>query len=122
MHALSSIFGRKERGRGPGQVYYVSISGGIGAAVGPSLNSFTDELAGRSLIGGFTGGIAAVMYGADFGQGFVNGAKTVIVTGSYLMGSTGQGDFTDDELDEIAKKLIVDTQIRNIIQDGVKKI
>ncbi len=54
------------------------IAGGIGAYAGGFLpeNNFPAQLAGRSLIGGVTGGIAAEIYWGSFGEGFGQGAWT----------------------------------------------
>jgi RHS repeat-associated protein len=53
------------------------ISGGLGMAAGKYLpNEFGYQLAGRTAVGGISGGLAAEMYGGDFGQGFAQGAKT----------------------------------------------
>ena len=54
------------------------VAGGVGKFAGPYLESggYLAELAGRSAIGGVMGGISAELYGADFGDGFRNGAMT----------------------------------------------
>lgn len=57
------------------------ISGGFGKYFGQFLEGYDYpfQLAGRSLIGGVTGGISAEIYGADFTDGFVNGVKTAAI-------------------------------------------
>lgn len=60
------------------------ISGGIGMYAGvqfglekmDTLGDFTKSLAGRTVVGGITGGITAEIYGGNFSDGFVNGART----------------------------------------------
>lgn len=53
------------------------ISGGAGKYFGSLLpDNFGAQLAGRSLIGGVTGGISAEIAGGDFGKGFAEGART----------------------------------------------
>ena len=56
------------------------ISGGLGMAAGHYLpNEFGYQLAGRTAVGGISGGLAAEMYGGDFGQGFARGAETAAI-------------------------------------------
>jgi len=53
------------------------ISGGIGSFAGGFLpKDFGSQLIGRSLIGGITGGITAEIAGAEFWEGFAQGAFT----------------------------------------------
>ena len=54
------------------------ISGGVGKYFGSYLpnNNWGVQFAGRSLIGGVTGGISAELYGGNFNDGFFLGLKT----------------------------------------------
>jgi hypothetical protein len=54
------------------------ISGGLGTFAGGYMKDwgFGAQLIGRSIVGGISGGIAATMYGGDFGEGFKQGAVT----------------------------------------------
>ena len=57
------------------------VVGGISAGVGNFAGGYLPknigyQLVGRTIIGGITGGIAAEIYGADFGEGFKIGAIT----------------------------------------------
>jgi hypothetical protein len=57
-----------------------AAAGKLGGSYIPHLSDeiadFSVQLAGHSLIGGVTGGIAAELYGGSFGQGFCQGAWT----------------------------------------------
>jgi len=61
-----------------------AVSGGIAKYAGEKLfgagkffgDSFGRELAGRTVIGGVTGGISSEIYGGSFSEGFIYGAKT----------------------------------------------
>ncbi len=55
-----------------------AIAGGVGMYAGPYLEAFGKpiEYAGRSLMGGFIGGLGAELYGGEFGRGFAQGALT----------------------------------------------
>jgi len=56
------------------------ISGGLAKYAGGYIpDGYGYQLAGRSLIGGVTGGITAELYGSDFGQGFRMGATTAAI-------------------------------------------
>ena len=56
------------------------ISGGMGKFFGGYLpENFGAQLGGHMMIGGVTGGITAELYGGDFGEGFINGAKTAVI-------------------------------------------
>ena len=61
-----------------------AISGGIAKGAGgwmakQGYDHFVQQLIGRTLIGGVTGGISSVMYGGSFGEGFLNGSKTAAI-------------------------------------------
>ncbi|VEN74550.1 hypothetical protein EPICR_40132 [Candidatus Desulfarcum epimagneticum] len=61
----------------------VAIGAGVAKYVGGKFfhgKSFPKELAGRTLVGGATGGIGAEIYGGDFGNGFTNGMANAAVT------------------------------------------
>ncbi|VEN74546.1 hypothetical protein EPICR_40128 [Candidatus Desulfarcum epimagneticum] len=61
-------------------------AGAIGAGVAKYVGGkflhkvgFPKELAGRTLVGGATGGIGAEIYGSDFGEGFTNEAASAAI-------------------------------------------
>jgi len=71
---INAAIGRENIGLG---MLTGGISGGIGKFAGGFLpDGFGYQFAGRSAIGGITGGIAAEMYGGSFRQGFGQGART----------------------------------------------
>ncbi len=58
------------------------ISAGIGKYAGMEYldsSHWSIELLGRSVLGGVTGGIAAEISGGDFGDGFINGARSAAI-------------------------------------------
>ncbi len=57
------------------------IAGGLGAFAGGYLENldYPTQVAGRSLVGGISGGITAEIYGGNFGEGFISGAKTAAI-------------------------------------------
>jgi RHS repeat-associated protein len=58
-----------------------AISGGIAKYAGTFMGTLDwgSQLAGRTAIGGITGGITAEIYGGNFKQGFIHGAETAAI-------------------------------------------
>ncbi len=80
--AYSGVFSSTISGSDMGMsVLTGGISGGIANFGGMQLtkygfDSFGEQLVGRVVLGGVSGGISAVIYGGDFGSGFLSGMQT----------------------------------------------